>query len=61
MIEEDGIGIEQLKELLKHRDSSIFNDWEQRFLDSVKKKRYSQLSKHERAVISRLYDFFRGA
>lgn len=62
MIETDETGNEQLSEIFRYRDSKVFNDWEQRFINDLLKRRvrYSQLTKHERTVVSRLYGWLKG-
>lgn len=60
MLETDATGQKQLDELVANReDEEIFNDWERKFITDMIGKKYSNLSKHQKAVVTRLYTWFK--
>lgn len=52
MIETETEMERQLREILKHSQSSIFNEWEQRFIREIRNVPYRSLTKHQKAVIN---------
>ena len=53
-------GEEKLRELRRFVDSSIFDSWEQGFIRGLGRRRYDKLTKHEKAVVNRLYGWLQG-
>lgn len=47
--------------LIKNMRSSVFNDWEQGFIRDLVGKKYAQLTKNQKAVVTRLNDWLKGA
>lgn len=60
MIETDDEGERQMEELIKHIHDPCFNDWEQRFIRDLRDKRYSRLTKHQKAAVTRIYGWLKG-
>lgn len=61
MIETDEEGQRQMSLLIKNMRSSVFNDWEQGFIRDLVGKKYAQLTKNQKAVVTRLNDWLKGA
>lgn len=53
-------GEEMLKELIRFKESSIFDEHEKRFIREILGKRFEELSKHQKAVVLRLYGWLTG-
>lgn len=60
MIETEERGQLMLDELTKNWDDPCFNQWEQSLLQDLKGKYYERLTKHQKAVITRLWDWWNG-
>ncbi len=52
----------KLNELIAMKYSEVFDSWEKSFLDGIEhlEKKYTDLDKHEKAVVRRLYSWWRG-
>ncbi len=60
MLKTDQEGQRQLNELFKHMTSSCFNEWEKGFIRDLIGLKYPSLSKHQKAVVTRLYGWLMG-
>lgn len=52
--------LDRLAVLLQNINDPCFNDWERSFLRSLRDAKYSALSRHEKGVVMRLYNWWRG-
>lgn len=52
----------KLNELIAMKHSEVFDAWEKSFLSVIERlqKKYCDLDKHEKAVVRRLYSWWRG-
>lgn len=60
MVDTDEVGQMKLRDLVNSADEHEWNDWELDFIRQITHKKYSTLSRSQKAVITRLWEDLSG-